>query len=136
MSRMDEYQITVTINGTDYGVWAKMDGGDADSTDTKYKPGGMQPEISLGGAKTVNNITVTRLYLRERDHVAVPALVEAVGKGAATITKQPLDVEGNVFGQPLVYTGVLKMVNLPKADAESAGAAEIALEISTKATIG
>ncbi len=135
MSREDQYSVTVSIDGTDLGVFDKLTGGEVDSEETKFRPGGMQPHVSLGGYKTVNNVTVSRLYDLSRDHLKVPFLLDRVGKGTATISKQPLDTNGNPFGPPIVYTGKLKQVTLPDHDSESSDAAMIELEFSPSGTV-
>lgn len=136
MSRQDQYAIAVTIDGEDTGIWDKMSGGNVDSEETKYKPGGMAKSVSLGGSVNVENVTVSRLYVLDRDHLKVKSWINRAGRAGVTVTKQPLDVDGNVFGSPLVYTGKLKAVNPPEVDSESSDAALIELEISTVGTVG
>ena len=135
MSRKDQYRVTVSVDGLDLGVFDTFEGGEVDSEEKKYKPGGMAPEVSLGGSKSVSNITVGRLYVLERDHALLPTLFAKVGKGTVTANKQPLDVDGNVFGKPLVYTGKLKTVTPPDADSNSGDEAILALEISSAGTV-
>lgn len=136
MAREDQFKVTLSIDGTDFGVWDKMTGGEKDSDESKYKPGGMAPEVSLGGSSTVNNITLSRLYELPRDHPLLPTLFAKVGKGIAVISKQPLDIEGAVFGKPTVYNAVLKQVTPPDHDSMSSDAAMIELEFSPSGVIG
>lgn len=136
MSRKDQYSVSVSIDGTDYGVWDTMSGGDVDSDEKKYKPGGMAPEISLGGSRTVNNVKVSRLYDLNRDHPVIKTLMSLAGLGTATVKKQPLDVNGNTFGAPIVYQGKLKTVTPPDADSESGDAAMVELEVSSAGVVG
>jgi hypothetical protein len=139
--RQDQYDVTVSLKLPDNSVLAlgtfdTFEGGEVDSDETKYKPGGMAPHVSLGGSKTVGNVTVSRLYSLTRDHLQVARLVAAVGTAEVTVTKQPLDVDGNAFGLgALVYTGKLKTVTFPEVDSESSDAAMIELEVSTAGTI-
>lgn len=140
MSRQDQYNVTVvvTFNGEtrSLGTFDKMSGGLVDSEELKYRPGAMGAQVSLGGYKSVENITVSRLFDLSRDLPQVPWLIAAAGKGDVTVTKQSLDVDGNAFGSPLVYSGRLKKVNPPDVDSESNDAALIELEISTASTVG
>lgn len=136
MSRQDQYAITLTIDGRDFGVWDKLTGGEVDSEETKYKPGGMGAPVSLGGSVDVGNLTVSRLYVLNRDHDTIHQLVSRAGKGRVTISKQPLDVDGNAYGRPLVYTGTLKSVTTPDADSESSDAGILECEITPAGTVG
>lgn len=135
MSRSDQYDISVTVDDRDLGTFDKMSGGDVDSEETKYKPGAMAPQISLGGSVTVSNITVQRLYRLDRDPPQIPFLKGRVGRGQVVIKKQSLDVDGNPYGTPITYQGKLKMLNLPDADSESSAAAMLQMEISSAGTI-
>lgn len=134
MSREDQYALTVVVAGTNLGTFDKMTGGEIDSEETKYRPGNMGSQLSLGGYRVVGNPTVSRLFQHGRDNVQLALLVSQVGRGNMTIVKQPLDVDGHVVGRGLVYTGKLKSVNPPDADSESADAALIELEM-TAATV-
>lgn len=135
-TRADTYAVNVQIahprtgNLIDYGTWDKMGGGEIDSDDTKYKPGAMGPPVSLGGPKTVGNVTVSRLYRLGRDHDGVQQLIDASGKSYMVVTKQPLDLDGNAYGRPIVYKGRLKRVTPPEVDSESADAGMIELEMT------
>ena len=131
MSREDQYNVSATLNGVDLGTFDKMTGGDVDSDETKYKQGGMVPEISLGGSKTVTNITLSRLYDFDGDHQIRAALVAGVGSGTMIITKQPLDVDGNIYSSPIVYEGTLKQLTFPDHDSNSSSAGMIEMEISS-----
>jgi hypothetical protein len=131
MSRVDQYDVSVSINGTNTGTWDKMTGGNIDSSETKYRPGAMAPQISLGGTVEVSNITVSRNYVLTRDHPLVPFIKGGVGKASIVVKKQPLDVDGHPFGKPIVYTGKLKQLTLPEPDSEGTAAGMVELEVST-----
>jgi hypothetical protein len=136
MSRESQYAVRIALDDVDTGIWDKMEGGARDSEESKYKPGGMQPEISLGGQQTVENITVSRLYVLDRDHAQwVGKFLNRVGRGKVTVTKQPLDIDGNVFGDPIVYTGILKTVTPPDVDSESDDASLWSFEVTPSGTI-
>lgn len=136
MSRVDQRAVTLAIDGRDFGVWDKKSGGAIDSEGTKYRPGALGAMVALGGPTMVDNVTLQRLYVLERDHAEMPFLQGRVGRGNCTVTEQPLDVDGNAFGRPLVYTGKLKRVTPPDIDSESSDAALIELEIDTSGTVG
>lgn len=135
-ARREQFRVTVTVDSTDLGTFDAMSGGDATSEETKYREGGMAPEVSLGGSQSIDNVTVTRLYKPDRDHALYPWLVSRRGKGAAVVSRQPLDDDGNAFGSPTVYRGKLLRVSSPEHDANSSEAATFELEISTNGTLG
>jgi hypothetical protein len=134
-TRQDTYAVNVQIahpsngNMINYGVWDKMSGGALSSGAASYNPGGMQPPVSLGGRRTVANVTVSRLYRLGRDHDVVQQLLDGVGKSAVIVTKQPLDIEGNIYGRPIVYKGVLDRVSPPDVDSESSTAGLLEIEM-------
>lgn len=133
MIREDTFSVRVSVDGVDLGTWDKSSGGAVDSSETKYKPGGMAQEVSLGGSRTTENVTVTRL----NDpilHAFVPWLLGRAGRGSAVVVRQPLDENGAAFGRPITWRGKLKSVTLPDTDSEGDGAALVALEVSTVGT--
>ena len=133
--RQDEYNVTVTVDGRDLGTFDKFTGGEIDSEELTYKPGAMGPRISLGGSVNIGNVTVSVLYRLETIHAAVHWLISRVGKAAVTITKQPLDVDGNAWGKPLTYQGKLKQINPPEHDSESNDAALLELEMTPAGSV-
>jgi hypothetical protein len=135
MSRVDQYDVRVTIDGRDLGTFGRMAGGEIDSEETTYKPGGMGPRISLGGSVNVGNVTVGILYDLASVHTLVHWLISRVGKATMVVNKQPLDVDGNAFGRALVYSGKLKMVTPPEPDSEANDAAFLELEMTPAGTV-
>lgn len=138
MSRSDQYNVTVevTYGGLTraLGTWDKLSGGEVDSEETKYFPGGMAAQVSLGGRRTVGNVTVSRLYRLDRDHPLVGWLLGGAGKATVTVTKASMTIDSAAVGNPLVYTGTLKAVTPPEHDSESSDAALLEMEI-TSATV-
>lgn len=131
MSTVNQYDVRLTVDGRNLGTWDKKSGGAIDSEETKYRPGGMAPERSLGGVRTVANVTLERLYELARDHDTIPWLISRVGRGACVVTQQPLDVDGNAYGRPITYQGTLKTVTPPEPDSTANDPSMIAVEIST-----
>jgi hypothetical protein len=136
-TRQDTYSVHVHVTPPgsnepiDLGVWDKMSGGEIDSDETKYNPGGMAPPISLGGRKSTGNVTFSRIYLLSRDHMLSQQYIDWSGKARVTIAKHPMDIDGNMFQAPgIVYTGILKRVQFPEHDSESSTAGLIEMEVS------
>jgi hypothetical protein len=135
-SRKDQYDITVTVDGRNLGTWDKMTGGDIDSDEMTYKPGGMGSRISLGGSVNVANVIVSVIYDLKKIHPLIHWLIARVGKANVTIKKQPLDVDGNASGmRSITYTGKLKRVTPPEVDSEASDAALLELEMTPVGTV-
>lgn len=134
--REDTYKVTVTVDGVNTGTWDTHEGGAVVAEDLKYSPGGMAPQVSLGGRPTLENITLARLYDLVRDHNVIHWWLSRVGKASCTITKQPLDADGLVFGRPIVYRGKLIRVTPPNHNSESNAVGRVEIEISTAGTVG
>lgn len=133
--RNDQYAVTVNVDGEPLGIFDTQGGGEADSEESLYHPGGMQGAVSLGGRQTVSAITVGRLYDLGRDHDLVRRLMNKRGKARASVSRQPLDVDGNPYGAPFVFSGTLKTVTLPDVDSESNDAAVWTMTITTESSI-
>jgi hypothetical protein len=144
MSRQDQYNVSMTVDGYLTGTWDKLEGGEIDSEENKYRPGAMGAHVSLGGSVEVGNLTISRLYDLQRDHGAVGSkgnpgtihwMIERTGKGQCVISRQPLDIDGNAFGDPIVYSGTLKTVTPPEVDSESSDAGLLECEITPSGTV-
>jgi hypothetical protein len=135
MSRQDQFNITVSVayggRTEDLKTFDTFDGGEIDSEEAKYYPGGMAQAISLGGRKSVGNVTVGRLYDLARDHPLMGWLAGGVGKADVTVTKTSLNVDGEAQANSLVYAGKLKALTPPTHDSESSDAATWEMEISS-----
>ena len=135
MSREDQFNVTVTVKrgGTvkDLGTFDTFDGGEIDSEETKYWPGGLANQLSLGGRRSVSNLTVGRLYDLARDHPNMGWLAGGVGKADVIVTKTSIDIDGNAFGRPLIYEGKMKQLTPPNHDSESNDAAVYEIEVSS-----
>jgi hypothetical protein len=135
VSRLDQYDVRVSVDGVNLGTFDKFAGGAIDSEETTYKPGAMGPRLALGGSQTPGNVTVSVLYDLSRFQSIIHWLIGRAGKGAMVVNKQPLDVDGNAFGRPLVYSGKLKQVNPPEPDSEANGVALLELEMTPSGTV-
>lgn len=129
-TREDTQLLTLVLDGRDLGVWDKKEGGEIDSEENKYKPGGMAKEISLGGTQTIGNVTFTRYYDWARDDDVLTFISPRVGNGRGALGVQMLDVKGAPRGRLLTYGGTLKTFTPPDLDSESNDAAMIALEFT------
>jgi len=138
-TRKDTYTVTVVMKHavagkgdatTDLGVWDGLTGGELDSDEAKYWPGGMAPQVSLGGHRNPGNIVCKRLYRLQRDHDRLNLLLAQVGKATIEVHKLPMDIDGNTYGKPLNYSGKLKRVSPPEHDSTSSDPGIIEIEIT------
>lgn len=134
-TRQDTWNVTAVIDGLPSGTWDKLSGGSGDSEELKYRPGNMGSQISLGGSQTLENITLSRLFDLDRDALVVKKWLARRGNAPVVVTKQPKDIDGNTYGEPLVYTGILKAVTPPDVDSEGGDAAMVAIEVTTNGTV-
>lgn len=114
----------------------KCSGGDVTSSETKYRPGGMRAEASFGGVVSVGNVTTERIYDYQRDHNLAKALAAKAGRARMSVTKQPLNPDGDAIGKPHVYTGILMSVNYPDADSTSTAVNMFGLVCSCDGVLG
>lgn len=120
----------------DLGIFDTLSGGDVSFNETKYTPGGMQPQISIGGTKTVNNITLGKILDQGRpDWGWIQMFMQLVEEADCTITRQPLGTDGRPFGSPLVYTGKLIGIAPGDTDSNAEGAQIWQVTVSTNATV-
>lgn len=134
--REDQFDVTVTVAGVPLGTYDGLTGGAKEAEESKYKPGGMAPEVSLGGSASVENVVVRRLFRQGRDDGLQGLFLAEVGRpDNAIVSKQPLDRDGNAFGRPLVYTGSLQRFAPSDHDSNSSDAAVYELEVSTSGEV-
>lgn len=135
-TREDTHLLTLVIDGgpgvgiKNLGTWDAKEGGEIDSEENKYKPGGMADEISMGGTKTVGNLTFRRYYDWARDDPILGWMIARVGNGRATPGVQMLDIHGNPQGGLLTYGGTLKTVTPPDLDSTSNDPAMLSVEFT------
>jgi hypothetical protein len=129
--RQDTWVIRVTLLGNSLGIWDKKTGGELDSDEVKYYPGGMNDQISLGGRVTPANVVLQRLYDGVDDHQDINVILGAVGHGVVTVSQTPMDQNGHPYGDSIFWHGILKRVLVPDVDSEATAAAMIEIEVST-----
>lgn len=130
-----QFNVSADVDGRQLGVFDTFAGGEIDSDEIRYRPGGMGAPISLGGPVNVNNVTIGRAYDLQIDGALINWLIGRVGKGTITVKKLPLDADGNAFGRPLTYTGKLKQVMPPAHDSNATDVAVIELEMVPTGTV-
>lgn len=129
-SRQDQFAITLSVGGNSWGFWDKKTGGELDSDEVKYYPGGTDQSVTLGGRLNPTNVVLQRLYDRTDDHPRIGNLLNAVGKQTCVVTQRPIDRDGNLVGGRIVWNGTLKRVHVPDVDSEATAAALLEVEIT------
>jgi hypothetical protein len=113
----------VTLSGFPFdipGSWAQQGGGNKSAEPRRYREGGTRTEEIGGGPTSRDNITVGRPFKADRDVIIGRAADQQAGRARGTITKQPLDEDGNAFGDPLVYPdSLLLSCTWPDTDADA-----------------
>lgn len=127
-TREDTWRVNVTVGDRPLGVFDSFSGGEIDSEEAKYPPGGMAAEISLGGRRTIGNVTVGKYLDRATDWPLVKWLASQVGAARVTIGLTPLAFDASSGGEPLVYGGTLKTVTVPDIDSAGNDVAKLELE--------
>lgn len=129
------YQVTFFADDRPFGVFDTLDGGEVTAEEVKHRPGAMRPQKSYGGPVSVGNLTFGRVYENE-DVENVRFLQQRVGRARCTVSRQPLDQDGNVYGRATTYTGVLQRVALGSVDSDSSEVDMWEIEVSTDGEIG
>lgn len=133
--REDMWLVIVHLEGNNLGVWDKKTGGDLDSDDVTYYPGGMVDRISIGGRVLPNNLTLSRIYDGVQDHDKINLMLNAVGHGSVKVTQRPMDIDKNPYGASVTWNGILKKVLVPNVDSEATAAAMIEIEVSVNGPV-
>jgi hypothetical protein len=112
---------SVYVDGVgDLGNFDKFSGGDNVASITKYRPGGMGPEITYTSLPVYDDVTVTRVYVAERDSALIADLTQQVGRIYGSVMVQPLGADGSVLAiSPTTYYGRLASVKRGNADSTS-----------------
>jgi hypothetical protein len=113
------YLITVVVNGQSLGVFDSYSGGDATAGTVQHRPGGMGPQQSYASLAKYSGLTISRVLEPSRDWELVRSLTQIAGTCDASMTEQPLDADGNPWGNPKVFTGAFRSVKPGKVDSTS-----------------
>jgi hypothetical protein len=140
MRREDLYNVYIEVKGTD-GQTAtfqcdKLTPIGTKAKSTQYRPAnGLENELSLGGPRKTDPLTLTRLYDITVDSRAHWLLSQA-GRAGAVVTKQPLDDNGHPFGSPQILNGKLDEFITPGTDSESDKAALCTFMVTPETNVG
>lgn len=127
--------ITVVVDGQVLGIFDSYSGGEPTAKSNKHRPGGMGAEVSYGSLPSWSDISVSRVYQTDRDWELERTLVTKAGRVSFSMTEQPLDPDGNSYGNPKTWSGRFLGVKPGKADSTSEAVRmwEIDAEITSEA---
>jgi hypothetical protein len=129
-TREDTWYVRASVDGRELGVFDTHAGGEVDSEESKYRPGGMDAEISLGGRQTIGNVTVARYYDVLRDHPLYVWLCSRAGKARGAVTWWPMTITGVVAGDGVTQHGTFKRAQRSDIDSNGGDAATLELEFT------
>jgi hypothetical protein len=144
---MNSITVTVTYRGEtrDLGVWDTWEGAAVTAENTKHRRGAMGIQVAVGGAVTIEDVTITRDYDLARDHLGkwpttstdmTHWMANAVGKSRVVATKQFLDADGLAFGKPIVISGILIGYTIPGSDSDSSEVGMVEIVINPDGEVG
>ena len=112
--RSDQASINVTVGGIalDTASWDSMEGGEPVAESVDVYPGGMAPQVALGGLPKWSQLTITRLW----SDVLIgqfKALSSVAGFAPVTASYVVLEPNKTPSGTTITYTGVLTSVMRP-----------------------
>lgn len=113
------YLVTVVVDGQALGVFDTFSGGDPAAQSVKHRPGGMGPEKSYATLPSYTDVTVGRVLEPARDWELIRQLTQKAGRVDASATVQPLDADGNIWGNPKTYNGTFLGIKDGKVDSTS-----------------
>lgn len=143
MSRQNQFRGRVYIDWPglgDIGVFDTRTGGGRGGTSNAYRPGAMGPEIQLGAQPKNDDITVTRIYQTDRDHLIIGTLLAAAGRAKIQYDETPLDADGTPFdgarGKTITWRGTFMKVDPPDRNSMSEDAAMLTITIGVEGVPG
>ncbi len=108
-----EVHVESPVVGFDKESWSMMEGGDPVAEEAVIFPGGMEPQVALGGLPKWSPITVEREW-SESLSLLYKQLANGAGSIPITVSYIQLGVNKIPTGVVDTYTGVLTSAERPK----------------------
>lgn len=99
--------------------WMTQTGGNRTAGMRRFHDGNGQERV-IGGRGTRDDMTVAREWIHDRDLAIARWADRRAGKAKLTVNKQPLDSDGNAFGDPIVFTARLISCAWPDTNTDAA----------------
>lgn len=134
--RSDQAEIHVEVTGValDKESWDMMEGGDPVAEETVVFPGGMNPQVALGGLPKWSPVTVERTW-SESLGADYKTLANAAGSAPCTVSYIMLNANKIPTGQVYTYTGVLASCERPKYKSSESTDAYLKLTIGVNGQV-
>jgi hypothetical protein len=134
--RTDMAEIHVELTGIplDKESWDMMEGGDPVAPETPHFPGGMQPQVELGGLPKWTPIVVERGWA-ESLALVYKTIANTAGSTPATVSYIQLGANKQPTGVIDTYTGVLLAAERPKYKATESTEAFLKLTIGVNGQV-
>lgn len=129
------FAVAVEVNGTSLGAFETFGGGDTTAESPKRTVAGVR-RVALGGVRDTDDVTVSRQFVYDRDHDLARQLRALVGVAEVTVTRQPLDRDGKVYGKADLFRGVLSGLTYPEVDEDSSDVAMLELMVTVDGEVG
>jgi hypothetical protein len=111
--------VTAVVNGTSIGVFDTLTGGDSVAPGAQYRSGGMGIQVSYTTLPKFSDIKITRVLDESVDWELIRTLKQQAGRVAGSVTVQPLDSDGNSYGNSQTSQGMFLGVGSIKVDSNS-----------------
>lgn len=119
---------------TALGVFDARSGGETSAETSKHRSGGLGAEIVFTSLPTQGDVTITRAFVKERDHELARTLRKRVGRAKVVVSEAILDQDGVAWGSPVIWTGILTGVNAGDSDSTSSDPRLLELTVSVGST--
>lgn len=131
-SMKNQWRVTAWLDTIGSLVVDQSTGGAAEWAEKKYREGGARDKTVLTGTRTLTNVVCERLFRGERDGLIIKGLLNNAGGKAMTVSKQPLDEDGNDYGEAILYTGKCIGATPPDTDSDDVdGVTKLIITLST-----
>ena len=111
--------VTAVVNGTSIGVFDTMTGGDAVAPSAQYRSGGMGIQVSYMTLPKYSEVKITRVLDESVDWELIRTLKQQAGRVQGSVTVQPLDSDGNAYGNSQTTQGLFLGIGSVKVDSNS-----------------
>lgn len=135
MSTTQQFEVTLSKQGLDFGPFAGRTGGEVDRDVSDYYPGGMRPARKQFGTPTTGDVTVRKL-LEDLTDDQVRVLLADQGREDQVyrVTQQRLNAANSPRGAAWGWSGYVKTVTPPDSDSGASDAAEISVVLAVLGT--